>query len=229
MKESSPYSFSVFCFISLHLKMLSLLCLAFCLLSTTIAAPSSRGAGPSVQLPYATIVGSSVLGVDSFKAIPYAQPPVGQLRLKPPQPITSNLGTLVSPPVARACPQFFLQVDSTNLPGDVLGLVLDTPLGQAIQDSGEDCLTLNVQRPSSATKDSKLPVVFWIFGGGFEFGSTQFYDASELIKNSVAQGKDIVYVAVNYRVSGFGWLPGKEILADGSANLGHLDQRKQHH
>jgi carboxylesterase type B len=101
----------------------------------------------------------------------------------------------------------------------------DTGFFQAFSNSGEDCLTLNVQRPSNATTNSSLPVVYWIFGGAFEFGSTQTYDASELISTSVAQGKDIIHVAVNYRVGGFGWLAGKEILKDGSANLGHLDQR----
>jgi acetylcholinesterase len=70
-----------------------------------------------------------------------------------------------------------------------------------------------------------LPVVFWVFGGGFEFGSTQTYDASEFISTSLAQKKDVIYVAVNYRLGGFGYLPGSEILKNGSANLGLLDQR----
>jgi len=90
---------------------------------------------------------------------------------------------------------------------------------------GEDCLNLNVQRPANITKNSKLPVIFWIYGGGFEFGDTQAYNASSLINTSVIQGKEIVFVAPNYRVGAFGFMPGKEILADGSANLGLLDQR----
>jgi carboxylesterase type B len=64
-----------------------------------------------------------------------------------------------------------------------------------------------------------------MFGGGFEFGSTQTYDASELISTSVSQGKGIIYVSVNYRVGGFGFLAGSELKRDGSTNLGHLDQR----
>jgi len=83
----------------------------------------------------------------------------------------------------------------------------------------------DVQRPSSATSDSKLPVVFWIYGGGFNSGSTQVYDASNFISTSVAQGKDVIYVSVNYRVGGFGFLAGPELRKDGSVNLGHLDQR----
>lgn len=64
-----------------------------------------------------------------------------------------------------------------------------------------------------------------MFGGGFEFGSTQIYDASEFITSAVAQKKDFIYVAVNYRVGAFGWLGGKEVLKDGASNLGLLDQR----
>jgi triacylglycerol lipase len=64
-----------------------------------------------------------------------------------------------------------------------------------------------------------------MFGGGFQLGSTATYDASNLLEESVRQGKPIMFVAVNYRVGGFGFMPGKEILADGAANLGLLDQR----
>lgn len=119
----------------------------------------------------------------------------------------------------------FFSVDSSNFPTNVLGTILNTPLFQAATNAGEDCLTINVQRPAGTTSSSKLPVLFWIFGGGFELGSTQMYDGTSLIKESVAQGKPIIFVAVNYRVGGFGFLPGKEVLKDGSANLGLLDQR----
>jgi carboxylesterase type B len=51
------------------------------------------------------------------------------------------------------------------------------------------------------------------------------YDGTSLVADSVVKGKPIIFVAVNYRVGGFGFLPGKEVLADGSANLGLLDQR----
>lgn len=64
-----------------------------------------------------------------------------------------------------------------------------------------------------------------MFGGGFEFGSTQSYDGSGLIATSSLQGKEIIFVAVNYRIGGFGFMPGAEILKDGSSNLGLLDQR----
>jgi carboxylesterase type B len=196
------------------------------LLPLVLAAPAvERQAAPSVQFSYATVVGSSFGGIDSFNGIPFAQPPVGQLRLKPPKPITTTLGTVHATGIPRACPQFYSTTDSDSLPLSALGLLLDTPLVQTVTDAGEDCLTINVQRPSSATAGSNLPVIFWIFGGGFELGSTQIYSGSSIISTSVAKGKPIIFVAVNYRVGGFGFLPGKEVLADGSTNLGLLDQR----
>ena len=119
----------------------------------------------------------------------------------------------------------YFSVDEQAFPTNVLGTILNLPLFQAVTNAGEDCLTINVQRPAGTNANAKLPVLFWIFGGGFELGSTQMYDGTSLVAESVAQGKPIVFVAVNYRVGGFGFMPGKEILADGSANLGLLDQR----
>ncbi|KAF2643727.1 alpha/beta-hydrolase [Massarina eburnea CBS 473.64] len=201
---------------------LSILPLAF-------AAPAQvdKRAAPIViaPSPAATITGKSLLDVETFNGIPFAQPPTGSLRLKPPQPLTSAIGNVDGTQIPKACPQFFFSLDESNFPTDVLGTILNTPLFQTATNAGEDCLTINVQRPAGTTSSSKLPVLFWIFGGGFELGSTQMYDGSSLVLESVAQGKPIVFVAVNYRVGGFGFLPGKEILKDGSANLGLLDQR----
>lgn len=205
--------------------------LFFTFVPLALGAPAAdtlnKRAGPTViaPSPAATIVGKAASSIESFNGIPFAQPPVGPLRLKPPQALTTALGRIDGTGIARACPQFFFSNDPSNFPTNVLGTVLNTPLFQAATISGEDCLTVNVQRPAGTTSSSKLPVLFWIFGGGFELGSTQMYDGSSLIQESVKQGKPIIFVAVNYRVGGFGFLPGKEILADGSANLGLLDQR----
>ncbi|KFZ13398.1 hypothetical protein V501_03729 [Pseudogymnoascus sp. VKM F-4519 (FW-2642)] len=181
---------------------------------------------PTVKLPSgANVIGSSIAGIDSFKGIPFAQPPVGQLRLRPPRAIVNQSGNILATGIPKACPQLYLPIDTSNIPAAALGLLLNTPLVQTVTNAGEDCLTVNVQRPASATSSSKLPVIFWIYGGSFQFGSTQIYDGSFIIKNSVQQRKDVIFVAVNYRVGGFGFLPGKEVLKDGSANLGLLDQR----
>ncbi|KAH7418936.1 lipase [Cadophora sp. MPI-SDFR-AT-0126] len=192
------------------------------------APPGKRAAAPTVAIasPLATIIGSSSATVETFNGIPFAQQPVGPLRLKPPQALAAPLGTVVATGIPKSCPQMFFSNDLTStLPTAVLGLLLETPLFQTVTNAGEDCLTINVQRPVGTTASSKLPVLFWIFGGGFELGSTLMYDGASLVKESVANGQPIVFVAVNYRVGGFGFMPGKEILADGSSNLGLLDQR----
>jgi carboxylesterase type B len=146
----------------------------FGLVSFVLAAPApnKRASTPTVTIAYpeATIVG---LGgtVEQFPGIPFAQPPVGPLRLKPPQPITEPLGTFSATENGKACPQFFFS-DTINdaIPTAEIGLLLDTPLFQTTLNAGEDCLVINVQRPAGTTATSKLPVLFWIFGGGFELG-----------------------------------------------------------
>jgi hypothetical protein len=144
-------------------KMFNLLSILFVILPLTSAVPAKRGI-PTVKIasPQATIVGSSVLGVDTFNGIPFAQPPVGQLRLKPPQPLTSSLGTVNAIGIPKACPQFFFDVDTSQFPTSILGYLLNTPLFQTITSASEDCLTINVQRPAGTTASSKLPVLFWM-------------------------------------------------------------------
>lgn len=195
------------------------------LVAAALAAPAPlkiRG-GPSVTIKNGTIIGTTASGVDSFKGIPFAQPPVGNLRLRPPLPLSTSFGTITSKAIPPACPQFYF--DTSSIASTVLGDILDLPLLQTVQQESEDCLTIDVQRPATATANSKLPVLFWIFGGGFELGSTQLYDGSNIVQKSIALGEPIIWVAVNYRVGGFGFLPGKEIKADGASNLGLKDQR----
>ena len=198
------------------------------LLPLVLAAPAKRDAAPTVTIPSpaATVIGSTSGSVDSFNGIPYAQPPTGSLRLKPPQSLTSPLGIVTATGTPMACPQMFFDDSVTDdFPAGVLGTLIDNPLFQKILNAGEDCLTMTVIRPSDATASSNLPVLFWIFGGGFELGSTQMYDGASLVEDSITVGKPVIFVAVNYRVGGFGFLGGSEILADNSANLGLLDQR----
>ncbi|KAM0124840.1 hypothetical protein ACHAP3_010083 [Botrytis cinerea] len=171
-------------------------------LTSALPAPERRQFAPTVQISHARIIGSSTSGIDTFKGIPYAQPPTGSLRLKPPKSITKHLGAIQATNVPTACPQ-----------------------GSASGPVGEDCLTLNIQRPSNITRHSKLPVLFWIYGGAFAGGSTQSFDATQLLQTSISSAQPFIYVAVNYRVGGFGFLAGSEIFKDGSSNLGLLDQR----
>lgn len=142
-------------------------------LSAPAAQPIRRVATPTVSIssPSATIIGA-VTKVESFYGIPFAQPPVASLRLKPPKSLTYALGTVYATGIPAACPQMFFDDASSDIPSAVLGTLLNLPLFQTITFSSEDCLTINVQRPIGTTADSNLPVLFWIFGGGFELGST---------------------------------------------------------
>lgn len=130
------------------------------------AAPTAieeRAASPTVQTENGTIVGSTSNGVDSFKGIPFARPPVGPLRLKPPQPITKTFGTIQATGTPTSCPQFSTQdMITAELPTEIVGQITSNPFVQVPSMSGEDCLTLNVQRPSAASPETLLPVLFWI-------------------------------------------------------------------
>lgn len=194
--------------------------------AVALAAPlDERQSGPSVTIQNGTVVGSSFAGVDSFKGIPFAQPPVGNLRLRPPQSINKSFGTLQATGMPKGCPQFISQVNTGNLPQDALGMLLNSPLVQTVTNSGEDCLTINVQRPAGVSPSAKLPVLYWIYGGGFEAGSAGMYDGSSIVKKSVSQKQPIIYVNVNYRLGGFGFLAGKDLANEHSTNLGLRDQR----
>ncbi|KAI0205674.1 sterol esterase [Astrocystis sublimbata] len=206
----------------------SLISLALCGAAAAVPLNTSslqERATVSVATPEGTVVGSSVLGVENFGGIPFADPPMGDLRLRPPQRRTKSLGTSFDASGSGpSCPQMFFSTQGDLLPS-VLGTLINTPLFQTVTGQTEDCLTMRIQRPAGTKPDAKLPVLFWIFGGGFELGSPTTYDASSLILSGKAQKKPFIFVAVNYRVGGFGFMPGKEILADGAANLGLLDQR----
>lgn len=219
------------------MKSLILLALATLCYSLPQSTQSTNSSGsseslfpPTVKISYppATIVGISKGGVDQFPGVPFAHPPVGNLRLRPPQPLEHPLGTIFATENGNACPQLIFsdlrELDGL-IPTSALGKLLNTPLLQKAIGISEDCLVLNVHRPVGAKAGDKLPVLFWIFGGGFEIGWNSMYDGSIWVAESVRIGQPIVVVTVNYRVGGFGFLAGREVLADGAANLGLLDQR----
>ncbi|KAJ0123606.1 hypothetical protein J7T55_012071 [Diaporthe amygdali] len=173
-----------------------------------------------------TVIGYDAEGLSTFQGIPYAQPPVGNLRLRPPQPFTTPLGTINATRSAKACPQLVLNLNSSSLLESVAGRLVNTPFAQNnLLDASEDCLTLNVITPPNTVPGDNLPVMFWIFGGAFELGWSSLFNGSSFVLDSIAMGKPVVWVAVNYRVAGFGLMPGKEILAEGSTNLALRDQR----
>lgn len=180
-------------------------------------------AAPSVTFRNGTVVGASSNGIENFKGIPYAQPPTGDLRLRAPVPISSSIGTIDGTKVPKSCPQMGLS--TSNFPTSIIPTITDLDIFQFLENIGEDCLTLNIWRPAGISANAKLPILFWIYGGAYVSGSTQSYDGASLVKKSVSLGTPVIFVAINYRLGGFGFLPGKEVLDAGVTNLGYRDQR----
>jgi para-nitrobenzyl esterase len=140
-------------------------------------------------------------GVHSFRGIPYAAPPFGANRLRPPRPAESWSGV-------RDALSFGAEPPQLKPPPDhpASAMVWDPA------EPGEDCLNLNIWTPDPEAHG--LPVMVWIPGGMFEVGTGATYDGSRFARDGV------VCVTINYRVGPEGFL----YLADGDANLGLLDQ-----
>ncbi|KAF8608657.1 alpha/beta-hydrolase [Ceratobasidium sp. AG-I] len=143
-------------------------------------------------------------GQDYFLGIPFAQPPVGPLRFKPPVPWTSNSTAVVDATrTGHSCEQ--------------------AVAGATANSVSEDCLTLNIWKPTDITE--KLPVMVWIYGGGFYVGDIHSYPGKFLVERSTKIGKPVIYVAMNYRVGLYGFPPGQAAADAGAINLGLKDQR----
>ncbi|KAH9871832.1 hypothetical protein J1614_006089 [Plenodomus biglobosus] len=171
-------------------------------------------AAPTANVKNGTYYGvhSAAYNQDFFLGMPYAQPPVGNLRFRNPASLESSWDE------AKAATQYS---------SECYGYGSDQ-WNYAVSD---DCLYLNVIRPSGY-EDQKLPVAFWIHGGGFTQGGgvDQRYNASFAIENSVKIGKPIIIVNINYRLSAWGFLSGsQEVVDDGALNLGLKDQRLAMH
>jgi para-nitrobenzyl esterase len=159
---------------------------------------------------------SGVAGIDSsitvFKGIPYAAPPVGELRWKPPQPPLQWKGVRLATEYCKSCIQTLTR---RNLPW--------TEEYMPQNEAGEDCLFLNIWTPAKHS-DEKLPVLVYIPGGAFTGGSgeVKVYNGEGLAQ------KGVIVVTINYRVGvmGFMALPelGLESPDSSSGNYGLLDQ-----
>ncbi|KAK2601557.1 hypothetical protein QQS21_004875 [Conoideocrella luteorostrata] len=199
-------------------------------ITTVLASPTGIIEGRAARtataiIPAGTILGNVKNGIESFNGIPYAKPPLGSLRMKPPVRRSESLELFDGTGPAGACPQMLLSTDSKNFLLDTLGSLVDLPFVQNITGQTEDCLTITVARPEGTAADAKLPVLYWIFGGAFELGWSSIYDGSSLINHAKSINQPFVFVAVQYRVAGYGFMPGKEIMDEGSGNAGLLDQR----
>lgn len=149
-------------------------------------------------------------GIREYLGIPFAAPPVGNLRWRPPQPVVPWQGVRPADRFSPACMQ---RAQSPNSGSWNRGLI----------HTSEDCLYLNVWTPASSASE-KLPVLVWIYGGGGVSGSTAepIYDGNAIAK------KGVVVVSMNYRVNVFGWFAHPELTKESphyaSGNYGSLDQ-----
>jgi acetylcholinesterase len=150
---------------------------------------------------------------------------VGDLRFRLPQAPDPYVGTHNATAFGLSCPQQATTLPIQNgFPQETVDYLelLDGPVPTP---DGEDCLNLNVVAPSYARSSSKLPVVVWIFGGGFEDGSPASYDGSVIVNRSIELQQPVVYVSINYRLSAFGFLASQEVKDARVGNLGLWDQR----
>ncbi|MFE9928035.1 carboxylesterase/lipase family protein [Streptomyces sp. NPDC005533] len=142
-----------------------------------------------VDLPAGRLRGATERGVAVFRAVPYAAPPVGDLRWRPAQPHAGWSGTRDATVDGPSAPQMYVEG------GDpVLG-------GHGSPPFGEDCLTLNVWTP--AADGARRPVLVWIHGGGFVSGSGSLPGYSG---ETFARDGDLVVVSINYRIGPLGYL-----------------------
>jgi para-nitrobenzyl esterase len=145
--------------------------------------------------------------IQSFKGIPFAQPPVGDLRWKAPQPVTNWNGV-------KQTKKFGPRAIQSNVFGD---------MGFRSDGMSEDCLYLNVWSPAKSANE-KLPVLVYFYGGGFAAGdgSESRYDGENMAK------KGIVTLTVNYRLGIWGFFAHPELTKESpnhaSGNYGLLDQ-----
>lgn len=184
------------------------------------------GAHPEAHLDNATFTGICIGRTARFLGIPYAQPPIDNRRLRLPEPLPPYEGVYDVRRFGPSCPQQRMVIPQglgTRLEKDVSDII--ARLYEDVTVDNEDCLTINVFAPYGATRPSNLPVVVWIFGGGFEIGGTANYDGAVIVDRSIEMREPVIFVSMNYRVSAFGFLPGKEVKNAKIGNLGLQDQR----
>ncbi|KAI0681836.1 carotenoid ester lipase precursor [Earliella scabrosa] len=182
----------------------------------------------TIQLEDATVSGITKDSVTSYTGIPFAYPPIGELRLQLPKPIESYNGTIDATRPAAQCMQLIPPI-RPDMPPELLeamqayaggfGSGVDVP-------HSEDCLTVNVQVPEGTKPGDKLPVIAFIFGGGFTIGSTTQFPGDAVVQRSMALNQPVIFASINHRVNVFGFLGGNEVKKAGIGNLGLHDQRE---
>ncbi len=177
------------------------------MISTATAQTGKEMAALQVKIANGMLEGVNESGIRTFKGIPFAQPPVGELRWKEPQPVRNWEGV-------RKADKFGPRAMQRAVFGD---------MGFRSNGLSEDCLYLNVWTPATSSGE-KLPVLVYFYGGGFIAGdgSEGRYDGESMAR------KGIVAITVNYRLTVFGFLAHPELTKESphrsSGNYGLLDQ-----
>ncbi|KAF5004107.1 hypothetical protein FDECE_9380 [Fusarium decemcellulare] len=178
--------------------------------------PNSYDDTPIVKIRNGTLSGihSTSYNQDFFLGIPFAAPPVGNLRFARPAPALAWNGTRTADKHGDWC-----MANSVQL------------LGFSQNNTGvmsEDCLNLNVIRPRGIPENRLLPVLVWIHGGGWQegSGSDPRYNGTFLVERSVDMGTPIIFVSFNYRLGLFGLMSGQVLERAGLSNILLHDQRQ---
>ncbi|KUI58608.1 Lipase 4 [Cytospora mali] len=165
---------------------------------------------------HVTYKGINRNSIEVFLNIPYGQDTSGEHRFKPPRPYVPRRGsTIDAQSCGPACPQ---QIGTGLAPPITLSDVTNV---------SEDCLHLNLARPSGTVAGDKLPVLIFIHGGSFWSGQNcEITTTSDgMILESVHNGLPIIHVAINYRLGFFGFARSAALKSEGSENAGLRDQR----
>lgn len=177
-------------------------------LALVLGAGSAAAApAPVIRAPAGAVRGEALPGLDVFRGIPYAAPPTGQRRWRPPAPLAPWDGVREAREFGPACLQPRMP------PGGIYA--------SELPQLSEDCLTLNVWAPKDARG---APVMVWIHGGSLTTGSSResMYDGATLAR------RGIVVVSINYRLGVLGYLAHPQLSAESpdgvSGNYGLLDQ-----
>ncbi|KAB5588514.1 extracellular lipase [Ceratobasidium theobromae] len=170
------------------------------------AVSSARATSPIVKGSNVSWLGvrNSTANYDYFFNVPFGQAPVGSLRFKPPV-------------------EWSPDTPGVTVNATAYGNSCEEGIDRGLSQISEDCLNLNIWRPSGITE--KVPVLVWIYGGGFYFGAAVGYPGDQIVVSSMRLGKPVIYVAFNYRTGLFGFPPGQDAAAAGALNLGLKDQR----
>lgn len=164
---------------------------------------------PRVTSKLGTFVGKhlSSFNQDLFLGMPYAQPPIGQLRFRSPLPYNQSWeGDRLATDYGDSCYEWSKSSQKHAL------------------SYSEDCLTINIIRPSGYENQS-LPVGLWIYGGSFQMGSSALdtYNLSYPVQQSVNVQTPIIAVSVNYRIGPLGFFTSSEMQQNGDLNIGLKD------